>query len=143
MRPLACDRSRAWISLRLDDELSRFEHVLLGAHMAMCRDCRHFAEDVEWQTKAIRSAGLEPLTYPVSLPARYSWRWPALGISTAAIAASLAALAIGLHGPSQPQQHPATPAPRPAQRSDTLGVQNLGTIPSSGDSVGFVRGFRG
>ena len=61
MRPLACDRSRAWISLRLDGELSKFEHVLLGAHMAMCRDCRRFADDVEWQTQAIRSAGLEPL----------------------------------------------------------------------------------
>src|SRR5262249_53847164 len=120
---------------------SRFEHVLLGAHMAMCRDCRRFAEDVEWQTHAIRNAGLMPLTYPVSLPARHSWRWPALGISTAAVAASLAALAIGLHGPSQTPRP--TPAPRPIQRSDTLGVQNLSTIPSSGDSVGFLRGFRG
>lgn len=142
MRPLACDRSRALISLRLDDELSKFEHVLLGAHMAMCRDCRRFAEDVEWQTNVIRSAGLVPLTYPVTLPARHSWRWPALGISTAAIAASLAALAIGLRGPSpQPQHTP--PAPRVVQRGDSLGVQNLGTVPSTGDSVGFVRGFRG
>ena len=142
MRPLACDRSRAWISLRLDDELSKFEHVLLGAHMAMCRDCRRFAEDVEWQTKAIRSAGLQPLSYPVTLPSRHSWRWPALGISTAAIAASLAALAIGLRGPSQ-EPHPTPASPRVVQKSDTLGVQNLNTIPTSGDSVGFLRGFRG
>ena len=141
MRPLACDRSRAWISLRLDDELSRFEHVLLGAHMAMCRDCRRFADDVDWQTQAIRSAGFERLTSPVTVPTRHGWRWPALGVSTAAVAASLAALAIGLRGPSTPQ--PSPPAPRPAKIGDTLGVQNRSTIPTQGEAVGPVRGFRG
>ena|SRR5579859_892169 len=142
MRPLACDRSRAWISLRLDGELSKFEHVLLGAHMAMCRDCRRFAGDVEWQTRAIRSAGLEPLARPITIPARRGWRWPAVGVSTAAVAASLAALAIGLRGPTpQPQHLP--PPPRAAQRSDFVGVQNLGAIPSSGEPVGFLRGYRG
>jgi Putative zinc-finger len=122
MRPLACDRSRAWISLRLDGELSKFEHVLLGAHMAMCRDCRRFADDVEWQTQAIRSAGLEPLGYPIAIPSRRGWRWPAVGVSTAAVAASLAALAIGLRGPTQPQ-HPA-PTQRVAQSGPTLGPRN-------------------
>src|SRR6476619_3682547 len=98
MRPLACDRSRAWISLRLDDELSRFEHVLLGAHLAMCRDCRRFADDVEWQTQAVRGAPPESLSFPVTIPARRPWRWPAVGISTGAVAASIFALAIGLRG---------------------------------------------
>ena len=68
MRPLACDRSRAWISLRLDDELSRFEHVLLGAHLALCRDCRGFAEDVSWQTHALRAAPMETLSARVTIP---------------------------------------------------------------------------
>ena len=121
MRPLACDRSRAWISLRLDDELSKFEHVLLGAHMAMCRDCRQFAQHVEWQTKAIRSAGLEPLTQPVTIPSQRGWRWPALGISTAAVAASVAALAIGLRGPS-PTQAPASVPPRVHSNIEFPGV---------------------
>ena len=123
MRPLACDRSRAWISLRLDGELSKFEHILLGAHMAMCRDCRRFADDVEWQTQAIRSAALEPLDHPIAIPPRRGWRWPAVGVSTAAVAASLAALAIGLRGPSQPQ--PSTPNHRVAQSGDTQGVRSL------------------
>jgi Putative zinc-finger len=117
MRPLACDRSRAWISLRLDDELSRFEHVLLGAHLALCRDCRRFSEDVSWQTNALRTASFEPLTAPVTIPSPRTWRWPALGISTGAVAASIFALAVGLRGaaPAQPQ----TPlsSTRPAERA--------------------------
>ena len=118
MRPLACDRSRAWISLRLDDELSRFEHVLLGAHLALCRDCRGFAEDVSWQTQALRSAPMEPLSAKVTIPSPRTWRWPALGISTGAIAASIFALAIGLRGAAP--QRPSTPLStlRPAERAD-------------------------
>jgi|SRR5690349_12521063 len=143
MRPLACDRSRAWISLRLDDELSKFEHVLLGAHMAMCRDCRRFAEDVEWQTMVVRSAGLEPLGHPITIPARHGWRWPAVGVSTAAVAASLAALAIGLRGPSPPQH--TVPAPRVVQSGDSRGPRNnaaqnmAGNIPTLADDVGQPR----
>jgi Putative zinc-finger len=101
MRPAACDRSRAWVSLRMDDELSRFEHVLLGAHLAVCADCRLFARDVRWQTETLRAAPLERLSRRMTLPVRRSWRRPALGVSTvAAIAASVAALAVGLHAPS-------------------------------------------
>jgi hypothetical protein len=107
MRPLACDRSRGWISLRLDDELSKFEHLLLGAHLAVCRDCRRFAADVDWQTQSLRAVALEPLTRPITIPSTRSWRRPALGVSTAAVAASIAALAIGLRGPST--QRPAPP----------------------------------
>ena len=120
MRPLACDRSRAWISLRLDDELSRFEHVLLGAHLALCRDCRRFSEDVAWQTQVVRGAPLEQLSFPVSIPSPRAWRWPALGISTGAVAASIFALAIGLRGAAP--QRPSTPLStfRPAERADRM-----------------------
>ena len=142
MRPSACDRSRAWISLRLDDELSRFEHVLLGAHTTICRDCRRFADDVEWQTQAIRSAGLEPLTRPVTIPVWHRWRWPALGVSTAAVAASLAALAIGLRGPSQ--QRPSSPPLRVQHAGDTLGVKRVGLSPTvEQQPVDWLRGYRG
>src|SRR5438128_8198714 len=112
MRPSACDRSRAWISLRLDDELSKFEHLLLGAHLTVCRDCRRFAGDVEWQTQSLRAAAFQPLTRPITIPATRSWRRPALGVSTAAVAAAIAALAIGLRGPSQ---RPLAPPPHLSQ----------------------------
>jgi len=120
MRPLACDRSRAWISLRLDDELSKFEHVLLGAHLALCRDCRRFSEDVAWQTQVVRGAPPEQLSFPVSIPSPRAWRWPALGISTGAVAASIFALAIGLRGAAP--QRPSTPLSslRPAERADRM-----------------------
>jgi len=121
MRPLACDRSRAWISLRLDDELSRFEHVLLGAHLALCSDCRKFADDVAWQAESLRAAPLERMSSPVTIPSKRAWRWPAVGVSTGAVAASIFALAIGLRG-TGPQQ-PSSPlsTPRPAERADRLG----------------------
>src|SRR5262245_32868249 len=120
MRPLACDRSRAWISLRLDDELSRFEHVLLGAHLTLCRDCRRFAEDLSWQTQALRSASMVGLSHPVTIPSPRTWRWPALGISTGAVAASIFALAIGMRGATP--AHSTTPlsSARPAERADRL-----------------------
>lgn len=143
MRPLACDRSRAWISLRLDGELSRFEHVLLGAHLAVCRDCRHFANDVEWQTRSIREAALEPLARPITIPSTRSWRRPALGVSTAAVAASIAALAIGLRGPSTAR--PQAPAPRAVPAAsiqavgDTSGVRR-GGLSTAEQSVGTLRG---
>ena len=132
MRPLACDRSRAWISLRLDDELSKFEHLLLGAHLAVCRDCRHFADDVEWQTQSLRAVALESVTRPVTIPAARSWRRPALGISTAAVAASIAAFAIGLHGPSTPR--PASPAPHVTRAATGLVGE------ASGEASGVRRG---
>jgi Putative zinc-finger len=144
MRPLACDRSRAWISLRLDDELSRFEHVLLGAHLALCRDCRRFADDVAWQTQAVRGAALEPLSFPVTIPSRRPWRWPALGLSTGAVAASIFALAVGLRG--APAGHASTPLStfKPAQRADRLSDQETmermvhmaGGIAFRGDRIG-------
>jgi len=128
MRPLACDRSRAWTSLRLDDELSKFEHVLLGAHLALCRDCRRFADDLEWQTQALRSASLEQMSYPVAIPARRTWRWPALGLSTGAVAASIFALTVGLRGASP--QGPASPlsTARPAQRAEKLSNQQTSDV---------------
>jgi len=135
MRPLACDRSRAWISLRLDDELSRFEHVLLGAHLALCSDCRRFAEDVAWQTRVVRGAPLEELIAPVSIPSPRAWRWPALGLSTGAVAASIFALAVGLRGSSP--QHPSTPLStvRPAERAD----RTVGQQPTTADRTVRVR----
>jgi hypothetical protein len=97
----------------MDDELSRFEHVLLGAHLAVCGDCRRFADDVRWQTETLRAAPLEPLSRRMTLPASRSWRRPALGVSTiAAVAASVAALAVGLRAPSTPTDSGTPPRAR-------------------------------
>src|SRR5436309_14325274 len=141
MRPFACDRSRAWISLRMDDELSKFEHLLLGAHLAGCRDCRRFAADVDWQSNIIRGAELESLTWPVTIPARRSWRRPVLGVSTAAVAASIAALAIGLRGPAARHPTPAAPSNvTPARFAPTHRYDTPGGHPTAAQAADPFRG---
>lgn len=119
--------------------------MLLGAHLALCRDCRRFADDVAWQTQALRSASLEQLSFRVAIPARRPWRWPAVGLSTGAVAASIFALAVGLRGAAP--SHGSTPLStvRPAQRADRLSNQQTtdvrmvhtpGGIAFRGDKIG-------
>jgi predicted anti-sigma-YlaC factor YlaD len=67
---MLCDRTREWAALRLDGELSEFERVLMHAHFERCAECRAFAADVTEITEQIRSAPLERLPQPVTLPLR-------------------------------------------------------------------------
>jgi anti-sigma factor RsiW len=112
-RPLLCERTRAWVSQALDCELSEFERALVQAHLERCADCAAFADDVSAATAALRAAPLEPLPYPVRLPAR---RRRTAGVLRVGAAAAALAGAIGLAGilsiavPSSPS----TPAPYPA-----------------------------
>ena len=41
-----CHRSREWISLRLDGELSELAEKMLESHLARCAACRTFESDV-------------------------------------------------------------------------------------------------
>jgi predicted anti-sigma-YlaC factor YlaD len=67
---MLCDRTREWAALRLDGELSEFERVLMQAHFERCAECRSFAADVTEITEQLRSAPLERLPQPVTLPLR-------------------------------------------------------------------------
>ena len=67
-RPKTCERAAELVSLELDGELSRFEHVLLARHLSRCATCAAYAADVTATTNALRSAPLEALPEPVSLP---------------------------------------------------------------------------
>ena len=58
--PHSCDRARAWVSLRLDGELSELEGFMLESHLARCEACRAFAADTVGFTTALRTAPLEP-----------------------------------------------------------------------------------
>ena len=60
----ACDRARQWVSADVDDELSRFERVLLGAHTAACPSCREFHAATVAITTTLRA---EPLERPTRL----------------------------------------------------------------------------
>ena len=91
--PHNCDRARAWVSLKLDGELSELEGFMLDSHLARCEACRAFAAEAVGFTTALRAAPLETLERPVSLPAR---RRSARRAVQFGAAAALVAAAIGL-----------------------------------------------
>jgi predicted anti-sigma-YlaC factor YlaD len=64
-----CDRARARVSLRLDDELSAHEAVLLERHLSRCLPCAAFAREAGEYTELLRAAPLEPAP-PFVLPRR-------------------------------------------------------------------------
>jgi anti-sigma factor RsiW len=97
-RSRACDQARSLVSLRLDDELSELEHVLLETHLSSCAACATFAAETEEVILALRRAPLEPLERRVTLPvpARRAYL---RGFQTAAAGAvAAAAVVAGLVG---------------------------------------------
>jgi anti-sigma factor RsiW len=65
-----CERTRAWVSIALDEELSEFEHALLRAHLRRCTSCAAFSERIGAVTEALRAAPLQPVPFSISAPAR-------------------------------------------------------------------------
>ena len=63
----ACDRARQWVSADVDDELSRFERVLLAAHTAACPSCREFHAATVAITTTLRAEPLEQPTRRVEI----------------------------------------------------------------------------
>jgi anti-sigma factor RsiW len=87
--PDECARAREWASLRLDDQLSDFEEVLLEAHLALCDDCRAFAASISDLTAALRSAPLEQSELAFEGPGRTRDRTFALRAVSAAAAVAV------------------------------------------------------
>jgi|GraSoiStandDraft_45_1057281.scaffolds.fasta_scaffold185151_2 anti-sigma factor RsiW len=85
-RPKTCERAAELVSLELDDELSRFERVLLARHLSRCAACADYAAGVTAATEALRSAPLEPMPKPVSLPV-FQRRLPRIVGNVTAVAA--------------------------------------------------------
>ncbi len=56
-----CERTRALISVALDEELSELEYKLLDAHRRACVNCDEFAREITRFTEALRCEPLEPL----------------------------------------------------------------------------------
>jgi anti-sigma factor RsiW len=88
----ACDRARAQISSRIDEELTELEDARLDQHLASCAACRAYAADVASVTQMVRAAPLEALEYPITIARR---RRSALRQFELAAAVALAA-AIGI-----------------------------------------------
>jgi anti-sigma factor RsiW len=87
-----CERSREWISLRLDGELSELAEKMLESHLARCAACRTFESDVEVTSRLVRTAPLERPDHQIALP---RGRRRALFRPVGAAAATAAAVALG------------------------------------------------
>jgi ferric-dicitrate binding protein FerR (iron transport regulator) len=89
-----CARACEWASLRLDDQLSEFEEVLLEAHLARCAGCRSFAASISDLTGALRSARMEEPTFAFEAPRRTGGR----RIALRAVSAAAAVAVVGVSG---------------------------------------------
>lgn len=87
-----CERSREWISLRLDGELSELAEKMLESHLARCASCQAFESDVEVTSRLVRTAPLERPEQPIALP---RGRRRAFMRPVGAAAATAAAVALG------------------------------------------------
>jgi predicted anti-sigma-YlaC factor YlaD len=88
----ACDRARQWATSDLDGELSRFERVLLDAHLADCPSCREFSAAIGGFTEMLRTAPLERLERPIEI-GRLHRR---IGLRLAPAVAAMAVAVVGL-----------------------------------------------
>jgi anti-sigma factor RsiW len=87
-----CERSREWISLRLDGELSELAEKMLESHLARCAACRTFESDVDVTSRLVRTAPLERPEHPIALP---RGRRRVFARPVSAVAATVAAVALG------------------------------------------------
>jgi predicted anti-sigma-YlaC factor YlaD len=88
----ACDRARQWATADVDGELSRFEHVLLSAHLADCPSCREFNAAIRGFTDMLRAAPPEALERPIEIR-RIRRRLP---VRLAPAVAAMAVTVVGL-----------------------------------------------
>jgi predicted anti-sigma-YlaC factor YlaD len=107
-RAMLCERTREWVALRLDGELSEFETAIMDSHLERCEACRGFADDVAAIARELRSTPLEPLRRPIEVESPRRLRLPLRHVQVAA-AAALVVLATGLgslygalHGTNRP-----------------------------------------
>lgn len=69
-RHSVCARSREWVSLELDGELSMLERRMLDGHLERCPGCRAFSDQVTGITGLVRSAEAEVPSRTIHVTAR-------------------------------------------------------------------------
>ena len=89
----ACDRAREWATAEVDGELSRFELVLLRAHLDACPSCREFHTAIGGITRTLRAAPLERLERAIEVTRLR--RRLRVRLAPAAAAMALAAVVLG------------------------------------------------
>lgn len=89
----ACDRARQWATADLDGELSRFERVLLSAHLDGCPSCREFHVAIGGFTGLLRDTPPERLERVIEI--RRARRRLGLRLAPAAAAMAVVAVVLG------------------------------------------------
>ena len=112
---MRCERAREWLSLRLDDEISEIERLLLRRHLGRCAECTAFAESAQAVTDVLRGADQQVprpdfgVETPTPKPSRVRLRLR-LGFALVVIAAGFGALAgfltSGAEGPGPVETPP-------------------------------------
>ena len=92
---MLCDRTREWVALRQDGELSEYETGIMTSHLERCDECLAFAADVTAITREIRSTPLEPLPRAIELAGPRRFTLPRRHLQVAA-AAALVVVAAGM-----------------------------------------------
>jgi predicted anti-sigma-YlaC factor YlaD len=146
LQPRNCERARAWISLRLDDEISELEEALLEAHLRRCVACLEFEASVRGAVVTLRAQPLEPIDHPVvvfgrrRLPLRRSAIASVAAVAAAVVGVTTVLSVQGAKSPSTqtPTHLPAAVAPdnQDIKQLRTLRVLQLGGRPPSGSGVG-------
>jgi predicted anti-sigma-YlaC factor YlaD len=124
LQPQKCDRARAWVSMRLDDEISELEEALLDAHLRRCAACSEFEASVRGAVFTLRAQPLEQVKHPVVIIGRrrLPMRRSAIA-SVAAVAAAVVGVTTVLS--TQAPQSPSTQTPAQLTSSATPDDQDL------------------
>jgi predicted anti-sigma-YlaC factor YlaD len=88
----ACDRARQWATADLDGELSKFERVLLDAHLTDCPSCREFTTAIGGFTEMLRTAPPAALERPIEIGRLRRRIGPRLAPAVAAMAVTVVGL---------------------------------------------------
>ena len=146
--PQNCDRARAWVSLRLDDEISELENALLDGHLKRCAACREFEDSIRGAVLLLRAQPLEQVQHPISIAGlrrRHFRPGVVARVAAVAVAAVGVTAVLGTQAAKTPRAHttpPRIPAvvvtsdDRDFEQLRALRVMQLGGRPPVGSGVG-------
>jgi predicted anti-sigma-YlaC factor YlaD len=92
----ACHRAHEWATAEVDGELSRFELVLLRAHLDACPSCREFHTAIGGITRTLRATPPERLERTIEVRRLAHRLRPRLAPAAAAMAVAAVVLGSGL-----------------------------------------------
>jgi predicted anti-sigma-YlaC factor YlaD len=92
----ACERAREWATAEVDGELSRFELVLLRAHLDACPSCHEFHTAIGGITRTLRATPLERLEHAIEVTRLRRRMRPRLAPAAAAMAVAAVVLGSGV-----------------------------------------------